>query len=236
MKYIKPNREIFIFACCKEWQRPFFQILKNNSDQIWEWASHPEELNVLLRIIQPRYIFFSHWNWFVPDKIWKTYECVCFHMTDLPYGRGGSPLQNLIINRHKNTKLTALRMNEELDGGPIYTKKDLGLDGSAQNIYLNAAQLTIDMIEWIVVDNPTPIQQEGKAIFFKRRNPGQSVLPTSNQEIDIFDFIRMLDADGYPHAFIEHGDFRLEFREVKKQGEALIAEVRITSKTDGDIK
>ncbi len=25
------------------------------------------------------------------------FECVCFHMTDVPYGRGGSPLQNLII-------------------------------------------------------------------------------------------------------------------------------------------
>ena len=30
----------------------------------------------------------------------------------------------------------------------------------------------------------------------------------------LFDHIRMLDADTYPHAFIEHGDFRLEITNV----------------------
>ena len=45
-------------------------------------------------------------------------------MTDLPYGRGGSPLQNLIINGHKETMMSALRCVQELDAGPIYLKKN----------------------------------------------------------------------------------------------------------------
>ena len=30
------------------------------------------------------------------QEIHENYKCIIFHMTDLPFGRGGSPLQNLI--------------------------------------------------------------------------------------------------------------------------------------------
>ena len=236
MNCAEVTKSVFIFACCKDWQHPFFDSLKNNDEQIWEWASNPAELSDALDRFEPRYIFFTHWNWVVPDSIWKTRECVCFHMTDLPYGRGGSPLQNLIISGRKSTKLTALRMVQEMDAGPIYAKRDLELAGSAQDIYLNAAKLSTKIIKWIIANNPTPFAQKGEIVLFKRRKPEQSILPMLNQEVNVFDFIRMLDADGYPHAFIDYGDFRLEFREAKKQGEAVIAQVRITTKINGDPK
>ena len=54
-------------------------------------------MQICLKKITPRYIFFLHWDWRVPHVIWQQHECVCFHMTDVPYGRGGSPLQNLIL-------------------------------------------------------------------------------------------------------------------------------------------
>lgn len=66
----------------------------------------------------------------VPEAVLIAAECVCFHMTDVPYGRGGSPLQNLIVRKHKKTKLTALKMTEEIDAGPVYCKRELSLDGS----------------------------------------------------------------------------------------------------------
>jgi methionyl-tRNA formyltransferase len=226
----KLKKDVFIFACCKQWQRPYFDTLKKDTDQIWEWASNPEELELLLGKLDPRYIFFSHWNWMVPDTLFNIYECVCFHMTDLPHGRGGSPLQNLIINGHKNTKLTALRMTQELDAGPVYIKKNLQLTGSAQEIYLNAAKLTIQIIRWIIRGNPVPEPQVGEVVTFMRRRPEQSLLPRSNEHVNVYDFIRMLDAEGYPHAFIEYGDFRLEFRQAQKQGSTVIAEVMITLK------
>ena len=60
-------------------------------------------------------------------EIIKRFECVCFHMADVPYGRGGSPLQNLIARGHRETKLTALRMVEDFDAGPVYSKMPLCL-------------------------------------------------------------------------------------------------------------
>jgi len=35
--------------------------------------------------------------WIILKEIFENYEIILFHMTDLPYGRGGSPLQNLIV-------------------------------------------------------------------------------------------------------------------------------------------
>ena len=52
-----------------------------------------------------------------------------FIWTDLPYGRGGTPLQNLILRGHQNTKLSAFKLVDEMDAGPIYLKADLFFRG-----------------------------------------------------------------------------------------------------------
>ena len=64
-----------------------------------------------------------------------------FHITDLPYGRGGSPLQNLIERGYSSTKLTALRCTADLDAGPIYSQEVLNLAGTAEEIFLRADAL-----------------------------------------------------------------------------------------------
>lgn len=73
--------------------------------------------------MSPRYIFFPHWSFVVPADLFEAHECVCFHMTDVPYGRGGSPLQSHILDGQTETNLTALRMVEEVDAVPVYTRR-----------------------------------------------------------------------------------------------------------------
>ena len=48
-----------------------------------------------LEKIKPKYALF-HTGLIKYQKIFENFNCIIFHMTDLPYGRGGSPLQNLI--------------------------------------------------------------------------------------------------------------------------------------------
>ena len=59
--------------------------------------------------IDPQLYFVPHWSHQIPESIWGSWPTVIFHMTDLPYGRGGSPLPNLIQRGHSSTMLTALR-------------------------------------------------------------------------------------------------------------------------------
>lgn len=147
----------------------------------------------------------------VERDIWENHECVCFHMTDLPYGRGGSPLQNLILDGKSVTHITALRMVDEMDAGPIYAKRPMSLEGRAEDIYLRAGVLCWELIDWILVNQPTPKHQEGKPTYFKRRKPEQSLLPITGTLTDVYNHIRMLDAPTYPLAFVDQGDFRVEF-------------------------
>ena len=73
--------------------------------------------------------------------------------------------------------------------------------------------------------------QVGKPVVFKRRNPKQSDMSELEKLEDVFNHIRMLDAEGYPNAYIEKGEFKYEFTRasIKADG-SIIADVRIIKK------
>ena len=167
----------YIVASSKPWHREEFESYADSLPGQWFYVENQRELEDLLSRTEPRYIFFLHWNWRVRTSIWSTYECVCFHMTDVPYGRGGSPLQNLILAGHRETRLSALRMVEEMDAGPVYGKRPLSLAGSASEIFRRAGQLSFNMIAWMVEAEPDPEPQTGRPTVFHRRTPEQSELP-----------------------------------------------------------
>lgn len=188
-----------------------------------------EELNVAsLASFAPQFIFFPHWSWRIPAPIYERFECVMFHMTDLPYGRGGSPLQNLIVRRKHETQLTAFRCVAELDAGPIYLKRPLATLGTAEEVLLRAAELIEHMIVYIVERRPRPSPQVGDPVMFERRTPEQGDLSQAVSLSDVHDMIRMLDADGYPPAFVEVGALRLEFSRASLRPDFVAADVRIT--------
>lgn len=227
--------ENYIIASCKEWHRDSFEKNQRELSGNWTYVESQKELKETLEAFNPRYIFFLHWNWVVPREIWSKYECVCFHMTDVPYGRGGSPLQNLIVAGVESTKVTALRMIEEMDAGPVYAKRPMSLDGRAEEIYLRAGELSWDLIRWIVAAQPTPVPQEGEIVYFARRKPEQSAMPTHGDLVAIYDHIRMLDAPTYPLAFIDYGDFRMEFCHARVDGDEIRADVILRHKnTNGE--
>jgi methionyl-tRNA formyltransferase len=181
-----------------------------------------------LRAISPRYVFFPHWSWKVPADIFENFECVIFHMTDVPFGRGGSPLQNLVVRGFTNTKVTALRCVAEMDAGDVYMKQDMSLEGTAEEILRRAADITCAMIKVIVTDNPVPTPQYGQPTLFKRRAPEDGNISGLTEPSQIYDYIRMLDADGYPPAFVEVGGLRLEFSRGRLKADSVEANVRIT--------
>lgn len=164
----------------------------------------------------------------VPRSVWTKNECVCFHMTNVPYGRGGSPLQNLILRGHKKTKIAALRMVGEMDAGPVYMKRNLSLKGRAENIYQRAGEICAAMMCQIVQRPIKPIPQKGIIVKFKRRKPSESRLPKLGTLSRWNDWIRMLDADTYPRAFLKYGSFRIEFYSAVNIKNRLEAKVVIT--------
>ena len=224
------TNETYLVLGSRPWNRRIFKRTIAAYPGQWHFISEPEELTLeRVRELDPRYIFFLHWSWIVPDELTADFNCVCFHMTDVPFGRGGSPLQNLIVRGHRRTKLTALRMSSGLDAGPVYLKRELSLEGStAEEIYIRAAELSARMIRRIIDEQPEPQPQQGEPVEFKRRKRRDSEIPQLDGLDELHDFIRMLDADGYPAAFLNHQGHRYQFRRAARYDGRIVAEVTIT--------
>lgn len=225
----KSDNNTFIVVGSKTWNKEVFNAIISRYPGEWHFIADPKDLTMeRISKIHPRSLFFLHWSLKIPQEIIDAYECVNFHETDVPYGRGGSPVQNLITRGHKETKLSALRMTNEFDAGPVYLKKSLSLFGGAEEIFIRASELAAKMILEIITKNLKPKKQEGKVVVFKRRIPEQSEIPDGLNLADAFDFIRMLDAKDYPKAFIRYKGLRLEFSRAALYDKKIACDVSVT--------
>ncbi len=222
--------QVILIATTKSWNIDQVKKLKRKFE---DWSIHliteKDDLSYKkIKKINPDWIFFPHWSWIIPERIYNNFKCVVFHMTDLPYGRGGSPLQNLIIRGHKRTKISAIEVVKELDAGNIYLKEDLTLEGTADEILTRASEIIFNkMIPKIVKNNTIPKPQEGTVKIFKRRKPDDSKLTEEMDSNEIYDFIRMLDGEGYPRAFINFGDHVIKFEKASLENGKVIARAEI---------
>lgn len=208
----------------------YHSLFKNlNSNRQWIYLDNKNLFTVgYLREKKIKKIFIPHWSFIIPKEIYQNFECILFHMTDLPFGRGGSPLQNLIKLGRKDTKISAFRVNEQIDSGPIYLKKVLSLEGSAKEIFKRASNIIEEMILEILNKKPIPKPQIGTPTYFKRREPSQSSINGVSSLKELYDHIRMLDSEGYPKAYLEFENFLIEFDNATlKDDKNLKANVRI---------
>ena len=217
-----------IIATIKPWNIENFKKIKSKKYLL---ISDPKKLKIknLLKY-KIKYIFFPHWSQKVPKKIVDNYFCICFHETDLPDGRGGSPIQNLILRNKQNSKITAFKMTNKIDAGPILMKEKFSLNGSAEEIYNNCSKIIFRMIKKIVKSKINLKPQNGKIIYYKRLKNNSKIDFNDNSLIKIYNKIRMLDAETYPRAIIEKNDFNYEFSSVKNNGNSLEAKVIIKKK------
>jgi methionyl-tRNA formyltransferase len=224
---------VFVVASHQPWHAGLAETLAARTGRPFTLIDRQDGLTAeKLRELGAEMVFLPHWSHIIPASVHQAFECVIFHMTDLPYGRGGSPLQNLIVRGHTDTMISALRCEAGLDTGPIYRKRPLDLAGSAREIFLRATAIIEDMIVELVADRPSPVAQVGEPVAFRRRTPADGDWSDAADLDRVYDHIRMLDADGYPPAFVTVGDFRLEFSRAQRLDGAVEASVRITQTND----
>lgn len=121
--------------------------------------------------LRPNIIFFVFWSKKVPRAITDNYTCVGFHCTDLPFGRGGHPIQNLLLRGFTETTITAFKLTDEMDAGPWYMKRrHVPLRGNLESIRERFAHIIyIEMIPYLIKDSLwNPVPQEGEVSRFHR--------------------------------------------------------------------
>ncbi len=117
----------------------------------------------------PRWIFFLNWSERVPDDVLASSECCNFHAAPIPYGRGGAPIENMLLRGHSDTVITAHRMTSELDAGDVYLRSaPVSLDGTKEEILLRFIEPTATLIASIVRHELKPSPQVGEVVPFRR--------------------------------------------------------------------
>ena len=201
-----------------------------NDHEIYNFANKEELTLPALQTIEPDIVFFPHWSWIVEKEIFNQFNCIIFHTAPLPYGRGGSPIQNLIKRGYLKSPVCALRMSDGIDNGPIYDREVISLDGTLSEILKRLNCAVNKLIERLVIGLPEPNEQVGEILTFKRLGHEDNEISFDANLREVYDAIRMLDDPSYPSAYIRLKNITLEFSEITKENSNLICKVLISNK------
>lgn len=96
------------------------------------------------------------------------------HPSLLPKYRGPTPVQTALLNGDETTGVTIIRLDEQMDHGPILTQKEYGIspDDTAQSMYeilfRNGANIITEVIEQYIKRELKPeAQDDSKATYTK---------------------------------------------------------------------
>ncbi len=209
------------------WSDRLYQQLSDDKNTEWTRISCDSEYKKISEI-KPDWTFFFHWSKMVPEEIYNKHRCVVIHTSNLPEGKGGSPLQNQIIDGIIKSKVNAIAMEKELDSGPVYCSQEITLQGNIFDIWTCIASVAKELIEKCVCENISPTEQErAKGKKYKRRR--DNALPTNKEDklYNLYRHIQMLDGEGYPNSSLKVGDFVFSFSRAKYVGEEILCDVQI---------
>lgn len=139
------------------------------------------------------------------------------HESDLPRGRGWSPMTWLILEGEKRIPVTLLEAVDQLDAGPIYLREWIDLRGNELNAEWRQlqAEATLRICKGFVSEYPSVLSkaqdQEGEASFYPRRRPKDSELDPNKTIAEQFNVFRVVENKSYP-AFFELWGRRFVFQ------------------------
>jgi methionyl-tRNA formyltransferase len=144
------------------------------------------------------------------------------HESDLPKGKGWSPLTWQVLEGKHEIPVTLFEAVEQVDAGPIYGQEILQLDGTELLDELKHMQgeATLKLILDFIHKYPevTGREQVGESSFYKKRGPSDSELDVNKTLAEQFDLLRVCDNERYPAFFTYRGKkYKLKIYEYEKQ-------------------
>lgn len=137
------------------------------------------------------------------------------HESDLPQGKGWSPLTWQILHGEDRIPVTLIEAAEKVDSGTIYTQRWLEFEGFelVEELRTAQAEATRTLCREFIDDYPASAErgreQHGEESFYPRRGPQDSRLDPEKTLADQFQLLRVADNERYP-AFFERRGRRFE--------------------------
>ena len=166
-------------------------------------------------------VFIFSWQKILSKEILdKNYINLVVHASDLPAGRGFSPLTWQILEGRNEIPVCLFEARELLDTGPIIYKDIMHLKGHEliSEIRSELGQLHIDFAKRYLseAEQPEGKIQKGDSSIYQRRTPINSKLDPTKTIQEQFNLLRIVDNNNYP-AFFELNDhvYKLEISKIK---------------------
>jgi len=191
----------------RNWALNIYDRLAASTDHVFLIFRSKAQFNTeALSDFKPDLILFYGWSWVVPSHLLKRYTCLMLHPSPLPRYRGGSPIQNQIIQGETHSKVSLFIMSNVLDAGDIVSQADLSLLGTIDEIFKRIEDAGVDLTRHIFENGLQPEPQDhSAATFCKRRTPNESEITAEELATKpakyLYNKIRML-GDPYPNAYI----------------------------------
>ncbi len=198
------EKEQVVFHGYREWALKIRANLVQEQSDLWEVVTTTDsESGVNL---------YYGWSEMIPKETYDYHLCLILHPSPLPKYRGGSPIQNQLVNGETESAVTILKVGKELDAGEIYSQTPFSLEGSLDEIFERIVEIgskdTIEILDKIAkgeLEGRT--QDEAQATIFKRRKPSQSEIKDLQGQTaeELHNLIRGLN-DPYPNAYVVCAD------------------------------
>ena len=183
---------------------------KHNEIDPLKLENHIEEI----KSAEPTVIITFGWSWIIPKSILDIAPCLVLHPSPLPKGRGGSPIQNQLLEGIKESAVTIISAAEEIDSGDIFAQEPISFEGYLDDIFMRIAdtglKLTIPLMDQFSQGNAKGTTQDHSlATHYVRRKPEMSEITISEIQTQpaeyLYNKVRGLQ-EPYPKAFIVCAD------------------------------
>jgi methionyl-tRNA formyltransferase len=134
---------------------------------------------------------------------------IVIHASDLPQGRGWSPMTWHILEGKNTITLSLFEAVDKVDAGVIYLKESVGFRGDELLPELQEilSQKIIEMAKKFVLnfDKIQGKEQTGTPTYYAKRTPIDSELDIHKTIDEQFNLLRVCDNEQYPAFFIKNG-------------------------------
>lgn len=131
------------------------------------------------------------------------------HESDLPEGKGWSPLTWQILEGKNDIPVTLFEASENVDAGDIYAKEYIHLEGHElldeikHQQGLKTNKLILDFVDRY--PNVKGAAQKGKSTYYPKRMPQDSSIDIAKSIKEQFNLFRVCDNERYPAYFKLNG-------------------------------
>lgn len=184
--------------------------IKDDYQQIIDW--------------QPDLIVTCAYGQFIPQVLldYPRFGSINVHASLLPKLRGGAPIHWAVIQGHKSTGISIMRMVQKMDAGAVMAQKAVSIheDDTTGDVYeklkICGAELLHESIPKLLNQTAAFVEQDEKTATFAYNISKENEKIDLNQDIHtIYNHIRGLIP--FPVGYIYHDDKKVKLHKVRKK-------------------